>query len=131
MVLTDVKMVWDEYAQSFMGVGKAGLAWFNGKYIGKEMECYIELGYRRSEDYFNLYLIGDNDLWSYFNYQNKKLSVVTSNVNVNSHIINLKIKDRRFENEQGALTFGLATNFAKDKFVQQMEFFKEYLNGGK
>ena len=128
MILTDVQMVWDEYTGTYLGVCKAGLAWFNGKFIGKQMECYIELGYRRSEDYFNLYLIGDNDLWSFFNYQNKKLSTITSNVNVNSHVINTKIKDRRFSNDNGDMTFGISTEFSKDKFVQQMLYFDEYLH---
>lgn len=129
-ILTDVSMVWDEYTSTFLGVGEVGLAWFNGKFIGKVMKCFVEFGYRRSEDYVNIYFESRREeLWTFLNYKNKKLSAISSNVNLNTHITNVKINDRRYKTDEGIQTFGLATDFTKQKFVQQMEYFREYLKG--
>lgn len=130
LLLSDVQMYWDEYSNSFLGMGDVGVVSVNGQYIGRTMKCYIELGYRRSEDFYNLYLEGDDE-WYFINYQNKRVSILTSNVNVNSNIINTKIKDRTIKEEGETLSFTIATEFAKERFYNSMLYLEEQMKGKK
>lgn len=130
LLLSDVPLYWDEFSNSFLGIGEVGVVSFNGEYIGKTMKCYIELGYRRSQDFFNLYLEGDDE-WYFVNYQNKRVAMLTSNVNVNSNIINTKIRDRTIKEDGETLSFTIATEFSKERFFNSMLYLEEQMEANK
>jgi hypothetical protein len=126
-LFNDVNLIWDEYSNSFIGYGPVGLVSFNGKFVGNTFEkSFFEMGYRGSQDYFNIYLENDDE-WYFLNYQNKKISVLTSNVYVNGIMTNLKIKDRTKRTKEGVIQFGISTAFRKNKFYQKMLYWEEKL----
>lgn len=127
LLLSDVQMYWDGYSGSFIGIGEVGVVSFNGEYIGRTMKAYFEMGYRRTYDFFNLYLEGDNE-WQFISYENKRVAILTSNVNVNSNIINTKIKDRTIKENGETLSFTIATEFAKQRFYNNMLYLEEQMN---
>ncbi len=126
LLLSDMQFWWDEATSSFLSVGKAGLVMVNGQYIGKTMTVYMELGYRRSEDYVNLYIAG-RDEWHFINYQNKRVNIITSNVNINSNVINTKVKERSIREGSETISFTIATEFAKERFFQTMKYLEDEL----
>lgn len=128
-VLSDVKMFWDEESGTYLVMGDCGLASFNGKAVGKRIKIYMEIGPRRSEDFFNLYLEGTNRTWYYVNYQNKKISLLTSSLAVNHSIMSAKPKERGIRNEEGQIQFGVATQFQRDRFYNQMLYLEQMMKG--
>lgn len=131
-LFSGAKFHWDEDFHSFIGYGPVGLVSFNGKHIGKYFKkAFIDLGYRRGQDYLELYLEGDNREWYYISYQNKKISVLTSNVVVNSTILNTKIKERTLKEGTEVVQFGVATAFKKNKLYQKMLYIEEKIKNSR
>ena len=118
VVLSDLKMVWDENRSSLVSKnGTFGLAGLNGTPVNKKVDGKLE--YRILPDgskRFTFQLVVPGDVNKYFfEYQNGVLLTVSTNPVYNEAVENLKKKDRFVKTKKGqTLEIGL-TNSSKMK----------------
>lgn len=124
LMLTDLKMVWDENTQTYRNLGgKAGLVYFGNKSMNTQTRIYLELGMRRSSDYFSIYLETDFDDWYLFTYRQNVLKILSSVPEFNESIMLMNPDKRTFKGEKGqSLVFMLGTLSQRNNFVSRMKY---------
>jgi hypothetical protein len=65
---SELKLVWDDEANSWKSVGKIGVASVDDIIVNKRMNGLFELQIRRSGDICDIYLEPDRRTWYYFGY---------------------------------------------------------------
>lgn len=56
VTFTDLQMVWDQESRSLVSVGRLGIGYLGGQYVGKKVNGYIEMIRSHNGDVFNLYI---------------------------------------------------------------------------
>ena len=100
MLFTEVFMKFDSVEYTYKTTRPIGIAFIGKEPINKRVLAFMEMGYKRSGDYFNLF-IQAGDQFYFFNYKNsnKTLAVVSSNNTFNRIITEIPPKKRRKKGE--------------------------------
>ena len=81
----------------------------------------MDIGFKRSGSFINLYIESTATDWYFLNYQNNIMSIISSDDDFNKALGLLDPKDRRIQGENGAIyMYTLATAHRKDQFLLKM-----------
>jgi len=121
ILLSDIHMEYDPTTRSLHSIGPLGTVFVGGKSIGKKLKGYLEIGFKRSGSFINLYIESTATDWYFLNYQNNIMSIISSDDDFNKALGLLDPKDRRIQGENGAIyMYTLATAHRKDQFLLKM-----------
>jgi hypothetical protein len=111
---SDVKLVWDDYSNSYRSIGKIGLGYFNKKAINKYVEGYVEVWRKRTGDIFDLYLKINDNLFYYFGYTRGNMHVLSSdNTGFNDPIRMLKESERTMKTPRGKTPYSFLVSIPR------------------
>ncbi len=96
-------MKWNPTRYSLVSKKGITLSFIKDKAFHKRIEAYLEIRMSRSKDELNLYVVSPSGEFYYFNYQNRVLSVVSSNPTFNDAILGMKSKELEFKMPDGEL----------------------------
>ncbi|MCF0059582.1 hypothetical protein [Dyadobacter sp. CY356] len=118
LVLSSVDLHWSPVHNAYFSQGPIGVSNFGRNNINAQMDGVLEI--RRSEagDEFSLYIQASPDIWYYFDYKEKELGVISSQVDFNDLVTakgnNAKSKD------MSLVSLGVEE---KDMFVSRFDDF--------
>ncbi|MDD5571165.1 MAG: hypothetical protein PHD97_08415 [Bacteroidales bacterium] len=121
--LPDVKLKWNPLTSSYVSEGKIGIGNINRTQINKLFVGYIELYKRRTGDQLTIYLEDGNKNWFYFDYKRGTMQVVSSSLEFNNIIKEMKPDDRQKKAEKGEkepYAYMLTTEERKKKFLKKI-----------
>lgn len=125
----DVKMKWDQDAQTFYSTEPIGIGNMDRFPLNRYVDGFIELNKHRSGDIFNMVLIpsgfadeGIGTQWYFFTYTNGIMQTIASDTEFNNMVRNLKPNRRRQQVERGEqpFTFILSSDRRPFDFVRAM-----------
>ena len=105
MVLTDVKLKWNQDSRSFIGKGPIGIFSLGKWPVNKYVNGYVEIGRRRSGDVLNLYFELSKGNWYFFTYTAGVLQAISSNEDFNNILSGLKDDKRTFSVKVGEQSY--------------------------
>jgi len=98
LVLGEVKLVYEPYYQIYRSVGPVGVSYIGDNGVHKKVNGYVELGYRKGRDFFNLYFEGYGDSsWYYLSFSSSTLQLLSGNKSFNMLLASIVPQNR---NEQ-------------------------------
>jgi hypothetical protein len=101
LVLSDVRLQWNQYTRSYRYEGEIGVVKIGGTMITRKVKAIIEMTKRASGDLLDMYLMLDENNWYYFGYNPGSIQVVSSNRIFNNLIFEMKAKDRKMKTRMG------------------------------
>lgn len=124
---TDLKMVWDKETRSFRSTGPIGIAYIGNTAVNRLLDgAYLEIGYKKTGDFMNLYIPADDDNWYYFFYQNNNMQIVTDNKAFMTKLTDIDPDKRRTKTEDGKIyQYNTGSENRKNTFVTRMELLQE------
>jgi hypothetical protein len=123
LFFSHVNMVWNPVTRSYISAGPIGIGNIKDRIINKYVDGYIELAKKRSGDVLNIYLKPSNRSWYYLNFTNHVMQVVTSDVDFNNMLINMKEKYRvlDLEDTKEEYQFIISTSQKVSEFLRKMQ----------
>jgi len=121
LVFNELKMKWNNETNSWISVGKIGIASINNIPVNKLVDGMIELQIKRSGDVMDIYLQFDRRTWYYFGYTRGTMQIHSSNGEFLEKIKNLKTADRRMKVAGGGESYQymVSTDVKKNSFVRK------------
>lgn len=105
LVLTDVKMKWDDVTQSYVSIGKIGIGNIYKDQINKMVDGKIQIKKKKSGDVISIYLELDQNNWYFFTYTRGLMQVYSSSETFNSIIMEVKPDKRKLSAEKGQMPY--------------------------
>lgn len=97
LILSDVKMFWDQRSLSYISYGPIGIGSIGSTQVNKYVKGVIQVQRKRTDDLFDIYLVVDDNIWYYFGYSRGVLQALSSSNTFMGHIRALKKKHRRLK----------------------------------
>ena len=121
---TDLHLVWDKETRSFYSKGPIGIAYIGPTAINRMVQgAYLEIGYKKSGDYMNLYIPGDDDKYYYFFYQNNNLQILSGDRTWMTELNAIDPEKRRTKTDDGKIyQYTVASENKKNTFIARMQF---------
>lgn len=121
---SQVELKWDKTSKAFYNSKPFSIAFIDDKSVARVVPGYIELGFRRSGDYINLYIpAGDEDFWFYFYYAAGNMQIVAGEPEFNEALVNINPDKRRTESKDGKnYQYNPGSENKKNTFVNRMKF---------
>ncbi len=120
IVFNELKLRWDDDANSWVSVGKIGIASINNTQINKRVDGMLELQIKRSGDILDFYLQPDRRTWYYFGYTRGVMQVHSSNNEFLERMKKLKPNDRRQKVTKGeSYIYMVSTDVKKNTFMRR------------
>ncbi len=121
---SNVELKWDKTSKAFYSTTPFSIAFIDNQSIARVVPGYIELGYKRSGDYMNLYIpAGDDDFWYYFNYAAGNMQVVAGEQEFNEKLVAVSPDKRRTESKDGKnYQYNPGSENKKNTFVNRIRF---------
>ena len=94
MVLTDLKLKWNQDSRSFIGKGPIGIFSLGKWPVNKYVNGYVEISRRRSGDVLSLYFELSKGNWYFYTYSTGVMQALSSNEDFNNILSGLK-EDKR------------------------------------
>jgi len=116
IVLSGVKLKWNQNTRSFRYHGKVGVIRIGDNAVNKEVEAYIEFSKRGSGDLLDIYFVADKNTYYYFGYNPGSLQVTSSNREFNTLVTSLKASERKLKVKAG--TAGYIYALAPDRRIE-------------
>lgn len=113
LVLGDVKLIYEPYYQIYRSAGPVGVSFIGAKGIHKSVKGYVELGYRKGNDFFNIYFEGANESWYFISFANKTLQLLSSNKDFNMLLASIVPQNRKEELASEEFYFYTASTYKK------------------
>jgi len=101
---TDLHLVWDPLSRSFISYGPIGIGSIGGNTLNKYMDGILQIRKGRSGATIEFILRHGKRQWYYFNYANGIMQVLSSDLNFNDIIENLK-EDKRVLNPNSSRNY--------------------------
>jgi hypothetical protein len=122
LLLNNVKLHWNEPTASFRSKGKIGIGFVGQQAINVYVDGFVEIQRRRSGDMIDVYLKADESTWYYFSYFKGVLMTQAGNINYNTLISTMKIKDRKHPDSstRTPYTYMIAVEDRLGRFLQRM-----------
>lgn len=123
MVLTDLKLVWNDETNSYRSEGKIGIGSIGNTQINKKLNGFLELQIKRSGDIIDLYLEIDRRTYYYFGYTRGVMQTLSSNREYVETIMNMKTRDRKRKASKGETSYiyMIATDRKKTNFYRKYQ----------
>ena len=123
IVLSDVKLRWDQATGTYNSVGPIGVGSILKKQVNKSIKGRVQIIKKRTGSQFYLYLEIDEHTWYYFHMARNILKTVSSNQEYNTILKNMKPGDRKLkaDKEKQPYSFFPAPESLKKKFLKQFE----------
>lgn len=126
LMFNELRLRWSNESNSWISVGKIGLASINRTQINKRVEGLIEIQIKRSGDIMDIYLQFDRRTWYYFGYTRGVMQTHSSNQTYLDQISKLKPADRRPKVSSGdSYIYMVSTDVKKNAFVRKFRKIKE------
>ncbi|MCF8369685.1 MAG: hypothetical protein K9G76_11650 [Bacteroidales bacterium] len=101
LVFGDLKFKWNYATRSFISYGKIGLSSIGKDQVNKYVNGTIEIARKRTGDVVNIYIEFDNGKsWYFFNYRNNLMQTISSNMDYNNYIRELKDDKRTVKKDK-------------------------------
>ncbi|HXH19019.1 MAG TPA: hypothetical protein VNJ07_08035, partial [Chitinophagales bacterium] len=113
VVLSDVKLIYEPYYQIYRSAGPLSLSFIGSKGIHKKVNGYVELGYRRNNDFFNIYFELSDSSWYFLSFSNKTLQLLSGNKNFNMLLASIVPHNRNEELANEEFYLYTATTYRK------------------
>jgi hypothetical protein len=126
ITFSELKLRWDDESNSWVSVGKIGIASINNKPINKRVEGMLELQIKRSGDILDFYLQLDRRTWYYFGYTRGVMQVHSSNNTFLDLMKELKPNEREMKIGSGdSYVYMVSTDVKKNTFMKRYREVKE------
>lgn len=87
MVLSNLKMTWDQASKSYKSVGKFGILTIGDEEVGKMVNGSLQIVRKTGEDIINLYFeCGDRNTWFFLTYRGGVLEAISSDPVFNDYL---------------------------------------------
>ena len=124
-VITNTELKYDKPSKSFVSVGKIGLGAINKNEFYRQVPGNIQIKKQKGGDILNLYFEFDPNTWYFFSFFKGVMSVVSSNVEFNNDIKNMKAGDRKQElakdNKGPSFQFTICSPEKRKQFLRKMQ----------
>jgi hypothetical protein len=130
ITFSQLNLRWDDESNSWVSVGKIGIATINNTQINKQVDGLLELQIKRSGDILDFYFQLDRRSWYYFGYTRGVLQVHSSNNEFLNKMKELKPNDRRQKVTTGeSYIYMVSTDVKKNTFLRRYREVKEAESG--
>ena len=121
IVLSNIRLKWDQNARSFIYHGPVGIIRIGNRPVNKNVETYVQLQKRGSGDLLDLYFKIDDSTWYYFAYNPGSMQVTSSNRTFNGIVMDVKDGDRKLKvrSEQMGYIYSLAPDRRAELFLRR------------
>ncbi len=122
LVLSDVKLIYEPYYQTYRSEGPIGISFIGPQGIHKKVKGHVEMGYRKDNDFFNIYFESTTEDWYYISFTNKTLQLLSSNKDFNMLLASIVPSNRKEELANEEFFFYTATTYKKmQDFLYRMQ----------
>ena len=122
LVFSDVKLVYNKRAKSFVSSGKLGLGNILKTEVFRYMDGVIQIKKQRGGDLLDIYLEADANTWYYFTFNKGTMLAVSNNNEFNKALEELKPKNKKMNIEKGpSYKFDATSKKKKDQFLDKMK----------
>jgi len=128
---SDVELKWDKTTRVFYNTQPFAIAYIGKQSIATVVPGYIQMGFKRSGDFFSLYLPAgeeEDDYWFFLNYAAGTMQVVGGEKAFNQKLLDIKPEKRRYEKDNQVFAYQPGSENKKNTFVNQMKFLQEQAN---
>ncbi len=126
ILFNELKLRWDDENNSWVSVGKIGIASINNTQINKRVDGLLELQIRRSGDILDFHLQIDRRTWYYFGYTRGVLQMHSSNSEFLERMKKLKPNERRLKVTSGeSYIYMVSTDAKKNAFLRRYRQIQE------
>jgi hypothetical protein len=120
LVFNELRLKWNNESNSWISVGKIGIASINNISVNKRVDGMIELQIKRSGDILDIYLQFDRRTWYYFGYTRGVMQIHSSNSVFLDKMKKLKPGDRRMKEATGeSYIYMVSTDAKKNTFLRR------------
>ena len=121
---TDLHLVWDKETRSFYSKGPIGISYIGPTAVNRMVQgAYLEIGYKKSGDYMNLYIPGDDDKYYYFFYQNNNMQILSGDRTWMTELNAIDPEKRRTKTDDGKVyQYTVASENKKNTFIARMQY---------
>jgi hypothetical protein len=120
ILFNELKLKWNNESNSWISVGKIGIASINNTQINKRVDGLMELQIKRSGDICDIYLQMDRRTWYYFGYTRGVMQIHSSNQAFLDKMINLKPNERTLKVTSGeSYIYMVSTDDKKNAFIRK------------
>jgi hypothetical protein len=116
MVLSNVNLRWSPTRSAYYSEGPIGVSHFGRNNVNAQMEGVLEIRRAIEGDEFSLYLQASPDVWYFFDYRQKELGIVSSQIDFNDQLT-AKARSVRSK-DMSLITLGIEE---KDQFVNRFD----------
>lgn len=123
IVFSDLKLKWNDKANSYRSEGKIGIASIKGVQINRTVTGFLEITRKRSGNILAFYFELDPKNWYFFHYKRGFMQSISSNPAFNKTIIEIKADDRKLkvEKSQEEYMYFFSSERKKKDFLKQFE----------
>jgi hypothetical protein len=122
----ELKLRWNNESNSWLSVGKIGIASIDNTQVNKRVDGLLELQIKRSGDIFDIYLQLDRRTWYYFGYTRGVMQIHSSNSEFLDRMMKLKPNERRLKVTTGeSYIYMVSTDVKKNAFVRRFRDLSE------
>lgn len=127
-VFNELKLRWNDETNSYLSIGKIGIASINNVQINKKVDGLLELQIKRSGDIMDFYLQLDQKTYYYFGYTRGVMQTLSSNRLYVETIMNMKTRDRKMKvpRNETSYIYMISTDRKKNGFYRR---FRDILDG--
>jgi hypothetical protein len=122
LLLDDVHLHWNEATSSYRSDGRIGIGFIGNQPVNVYVDGFVEIQRRRSGDLIDIYLKADGSTWYYFSYFKGVMMAQAGNLNFNTILSNLKLKDRKHPDSSIKVpyTYMIAVEDRLGRFLRRM-----------
>lgn len=122
LLLNEVYLKWNEASSSFRSSGKIGIGYVGGQPINAYVDGFVDIQRRRSGDMIDIYLKANASTWYYFSYFKGVMMAQAGNIDFNTLLSTIKIKDRRDPDSSVKMsyTYMVAVEDRLERFLRRM-----------
>ena len=122
LLLNEVNLKWNEASSSFRSSGKIGIGFVGGQPLNVYVDGFVDIQRRRSGDMIDIYLKANASTWYYFSYFKGVMMAQAGNIDFNTLLTSIKIKDRRYPDSSVKMsyTYMVAVEDRLEKFLRRM-----------
>jgi hypothetical protein len=122
LLLNEVNLKWNEASSSFRSSGKIGIGYVGSQPVNVYVDGFVDIQRRRSGDMIDIYLKANASTWYYFSYFKGVMMAQAGNIDFNTLLSSIKIKDRRHPDSSLKVpyTYMVAVEDRLERFLRRM-----------
>ncbi len=121
LVLTQLKLRWEQSSRSYRSYGKIGVGNLFGHQVNRLVDGMVEITKRPGGDFMDIYLKLDDRNYFYFGYTRELMQVISSDQAFNDRLVKLPEKLRKMEDKRPGFTYMIASSDKLEQFLRQFQ----------